>query len=240
MHAALAALSRTPRPHDIPSVVTRLRTIEEALPARHGVACFTRLYRWTTENVGNAVTAGTFEAPDAMVILDVGFASLYFDAVDAWARGEPPPGAWAPLLERADHPGISPLRFALAGMHAHINRDLAVAVARASRRAPVERSPRFRDYQRINEVLDATSDAVRGALLPPVLSELDARLGECDDALILATIRVARRAAWEAAQLLWPLRRTPVAWAGAVDALDATVGAGARLLLLEPDADPAP
>ena len=85
-------------------------------------------------------------------------------------------------------------------------------------------------------MLDRTSDGVRGALLPPFLADLDARLGECDDALILATIRVARRAAWEAAQLLWTMRCTPAAWDTALAALDGTVGAGARLLLIEPDA----
>ena len=126
-------LARAPRPTDIPGVVARLHAIEGALQATHGVAAVNRLYRWTTQNVGRGVDTGRFEAPAERVRLDVHFANLYFDAVDAWATDAEMPGAWAPLFERGDDPDIAPLRFALAGMHAHINRDLAVAAAARGR-----------------------------------------------------------------------------------------------------------
>ncbi|MFN7144548.1 MAG: DUF5995 family protein [Myxococcota bacterium] len=233
--ATLARLAGTPRPTTIDDVIERLLAIEAALPARHGVAAFTRLYRWTTENVGLAVRAGRFESPDQMVTLDVRFADLYFDAVDAWALGEPIPGAWAPLFERAEDLDLAPLRFALAGMHAHINRDLAVAVALSDPAPPEEDTPRFRDYRLLNAILDETSDQVRHRLLPPDLEEIDAALGEVDDRVVLAAIATARRGAWEAAQLLYAVREHPLALRAAVDVLDGAVGAGARLLLFQPE-----
>jgi len=232
MHPLLP-LARIPRPTDIHGVVARLNAIEGALPAKHGVAAFNRLYRWTTQNVGRGVEAGRFEAPAEMVRLDVHFANLYFDAVDAWATGAELPGAWAPLFERGEDPDIAPLRFALAGMHAHINRDLAVAVAEAEADAPTEASARFRDYMRINAVLDETSDEVRHLLLPPALQAMDHQLGELDDRVILAGMAAARRSAWQVAELLHRVRGNPRAWGLALGFLDASVGASARLVLLD-------
>lgn len=233
--ATLARLAGTPRPTTIDDVIERLLAIEAALPARHGVATFNRLYRWTTENVGLAVRAGRFESPAQMVTLDVRFADLYFDAVDAWALGEPIPGAWQPLFERADDADLAPLRFALAGMHAHINRDLAVAVALSDPHAPDEDTPRFRDYRRLDTILDETSDQVRHRLLPPALGEIDAALGEIDDRVVITAIATARRGAWEAAQLLYAVREHPFALRAAVEVLDGAVGTGARLLLFDPE-----
>lgn len=232
---SVTALARSPRPTDIHGVIARLHAIEAELPARHGVATFNRLYRWTTENVGRGVDQGRFEAPDEMVRLDVQFANLYFDAFDAWALEREVPGAWAPLFERGDDPDIAPLRFALAGMHAHINRDLSVAVAEAGTNAPDEDTARFRDYTLINVVLDETSDEVRGRLLPPALLAADERLGELDDRLVLTGIAAARRSAWEVAQLLHRIRHRDWVWRAALGFLDRSVGASARVLLLDPE-----
>ena len=52
------------------------------------------------------------------------FAWLYFDAIAA----ADPPSAWRPLFASAERRGILPLQFAFAGMNAHINRDLPVAL----------------------------------------------------------------------------------------------------------------
>ena len=61
--------------------------------------------------------------------LDVVFAGLFFAAVDALERD--PASAAAGLACRCSRQrsrgGIAPLQFALAGMNAHINRDLPVA-----------------------------------------------------------------------------------------------------------------
>ncbi|MDP2313609.1 MAG: DUF5995 family protein [Pseudomonadota bacterium] len=230
----LCRLARLPRPTTIAGVVERLLAIEDALPPTHGVAAFNRLYRWTTQNVGAAVDAGRFEAPEAMIALDVHFADLYFDAVDAWALGGPIPTAWSPLLSRGDDPEISGLRFALAGMHAHISRDLPVAVASLHGEPPEEDTPRFRDYVLVNRVLEETSETIRHLILPPLLNRIDAHLGELDNHVVIGSISAARRAAWEAAQVLWAVRERRWAWDLGVGCLDTAVGASAAVLLLEP------
>lgn len=237
--AAVCAVARTPRPTTIAGVIARMSAIEAAIPADSGVAAFHRLYRWTTENVDRAVRTGRFERPDEMVALDVRFANLYFDAVDAWALGAASPalpGAWAPLFELGAAPP-SPLRCALAGMHAHIHRDLAVAVALSAPNRPEEGTPRFRDYLLVNTVLDETSDEVRPRILPAELLLADAALGELDDIVILGLIRTARRAAWDAGEVLYRLRDHPTGWRAAVAALDLAVGRSARLLLHDPSPD---
>lgn len=232
--AELQRLARRPRPTTVGGVVARMEVIEAALPEPHGVATFTRVYRWTTEQVGAAITAGEFEAPQDMTVLDVAFADLFFDAVDAWATDERPPAAWRPLLERCEDPAIAPLSFALAGMHAHINRDLAVALVRTSSGRMQEDSPQFRDFQRIDTVLDRTSDQIRDRILPPALVAADDALGEHDDAVMLRAIVTARRAAWEVAERLSLVAAVPALFDAALAVLDASVGATARAIL-DPD-----
>jgi hypothetical protein len=56
--------------------------------------------------------------------LDVTFAGLYFDAVEAAGDPAAVPLAWRPLIEERGQPAIEPIQFALAGMNAHINHDL--------------------------------------------------------------------------------------------------------------------
>lgn len=228
---SLGALAAAPRPTSVALVIERMSAIEDALAPQHGVAVFTRLYRWTTEQVDAAIDVGRFERLDEMAALDVEFADLYFDAVDAWATGEPIPAAWRPLFDRADDPDIPATAFALAGMHAHINRDLAVALVRTAEEPLVDDSDRFRDYEAINEVLAQTSDQIRDRILPPALVGVDAAMGEVDDAMVMRAISTARRAAWEVAQRLQAVSFFPPALEAAVAVLDTSVGATSRAIL---------
>src|SRR5262249_23490375 len=57
--------------------------------------------------------------------LDVVFANMYFAAIAAGdVDPSRAPSAWRPLLRPRRNCGIARLQFALAGMNAHINRDL--------------------------------------------------------------------------------------------------------------------
>ena len=154
--------------------------------------------------------------------------------MDAWAHGRRPPGAWRPLFDRCEDPATPALVFALAGMHAHINRDLAVALARSASGPLREDSPQFRDYRHIDAVLDRTSDGIRHRILPPTLAAADAALGEHDDVMVLRAITTARRAAWEVAQRLSAVATIPILFDAALAVLDTSVGATARAIL-EPD-----
>ena len=134
-----------------------METEVAALPAKDGVACFTRLYLSVTESVQQQLTGFAFRDPRFLARLDVVFADLFFSALDA-ARADPArlPRAWAPLVDGRSRRGIAPLQFALAGMSAHINRDLPVALVATCRELGIgleEGSGQHADFVHVNGVL---------------------------------------------------------------------------------------
>ena len=110
------------------------------------------MYLQVTEAVRDELPS--FESPEFVERLDVLFAEFYFQAFDAAAAQAWVSKAWAPLFDRRDERGILALQFAIAGMNAHINNDLAHALVltwqrarpRAGARQP--RVPRLREGQR--------------------------------------------------------------------------------------------
>src|SRR5881394_4458405 len=113
----------------IADVIERLRTIEGSAPSADGVVCFARLYLSVTEDVGADLTGRGFADNRFLETLDVHFAGLFFSALESYDRDPGgTPSAWVPLFAQRSHRGIAPLQFALAGMNAHINRDLPVAL----------------------------------------------------------------------------------------------------------------
>ena len=97
--------------------------------------------------------------------LDIVFANLYFDAVaggDADPRGAP--SAWRPLFECRHRRGILSIQFALAGMNAHINRDLPagiVATYLATGGAPAPSGDRYDDFTKVNELLESVEAQIK-------------------------------------------------------------------------------
>src|ERR1700730_11073625 len=112
-------------------LLDRMAAIDQALPPTDGVACFNRMYRLVIESVQEHVTAGFFGDPVWIGRLDIMFANLYLTATLTPLAADTP-RSWAALLERSSDPQVLPLQFALAGMNAHINHDLAIAVVTAS------------------------------------------------------------------------------------------------------------
>jgi len=140
-----------------------MEAILSPLGAADGVACFTRLYLAVTRGVQERLAGVTFADGAFLARLDERFADLFFAAV------ERPPPAWAPLFEARARKRIAPLQFALAGMNAHINRDLPVALVQTCVEAGValeEASPQHADYVRVNGVLATVEAQVRRDYLP--------------------------------------------------------------------------
>src|SRR5688572_14639476 len=102
-----------------------MTAIDELLPDDDGLKWFNRLYLRVTVSVRKAVEGATFRDPEFLGALDVVFANLYFDALIA---GDGAPAAWQPLLGARHERGIARIQFALAGMNAHINRDLPLGI----------------------------------------------------------------------------------------------------------------
>jgi hypothetical protein len=201
-------LSATPA-GSIEDVVARMVAIDGVLPPTDGVSCFNKLYLEVTKNVLAHLGQATFGAPST-------------------------PRAWQPLFACRSSACIAPIQFALAGMNAHINRDLPVALVEtfaAMGLSPGERSPEHGDFERVNALLADTEKQVKALYLDPLLRTLDAEFGEVDDVIAMWSVDAAREAAWTNGQVLWHLRgMAPVADAY-LATLDRTVGFASRGLL---------
>lgn len=212
----------------IDGVVRRLRAIAAGLPPTDGVAVFNRMYLTVTEGVRTGL--GGFADPPAVAELDVLFAGRYLLAVDAVAAGRRPPACWRPLFELRADPEVHPLQFALAGMNAHIQHDLPLAVVDTCRRLGREPEQLEGDYHRINGLLAEVETAVREQLMPgPDVLE---RLEPMTHRIGAWSVGTAREAAWGSVRLLWGLRGRPAAARACATALDGAVGLLGRALLL--------
>ena len=223
-------------------MVQRLLAIEESAPRSDGVACFARLYRAVTEGVGADLTSQGFADARFLEALDVHFAELFFSALESYGR-EPAktPSAWVPLFAQRSRRGIAPLQFALAGMNAHINRDLPVALVTTCRELGLdlrEGSPEHADFERVDALLAHVEREVKSAYLTGWLAWVDRlvhRLHRIDDVVAMWDVSRARDAAWTNAQALWALGDEPPLAGDYLLALDRMVGLAGRGLLLPAD-----
>lgn len=222
-------------PGRLVDVVALMQGIRAALPARDGVACFTRLYLAVTEAVQAAVKPGRYRDPRFVRWLDVVFANLFFRALrEAGRRPSAVPKAWAPLVESRARRGIAPIQFALAGMNAHINRDLPVALVEtwsALRIEPHRGGPQHEDFSRLSSLLAEVEARVKAEFATGVLGEVDRSLGDVDDVVAMWNVHKAREAAWINAETLWSLRPAPGLADEFLLVLDRMVGFAGRGLL---------
>jgi hypothetical protein len=235
-----AILERTPVSR-IDDVLARLQEIDAALPAADGVACFNKLYLATTANVIAAANSGVFGGVRFVQTLDVAFGNLYFAALKAnEVEARDTPRAWRALFGARARTDVAPIQFALAGMNAHINRDLPVALVRTFqglKREPSPTSQEYEDYLRVNGVLAATEATVKEQYLTPLLHSLDRMFDGVDDVAAIWSIGEARGAAWVNAEALWRLRDWSALASDYLDALDGMVGFAGRGLLVPTTVD---
>jgi hypothetical protein len=190
----------------ITDVIARLRAIDEQLPPSDGVAAFNHVYLQVTEAVRDRLGSGFFADPAFVEELDVCFAGLFIGAVDAAVASDSLPLPWEPLFDLRRRAGLKPIQFVLAGMNAHINHDLAVALVRTcvSRRRTPEQV--LADYERLNDVLATLVRPVRQSLLDPELVAAGRPLSPLADLVSNWSIDKARDAAWVHGRTLYELR----------------------------------
>jgi hypothetical protein len=219
--------------HTIEDVVAAMRAIEAALPENDGVRWFNVLYRQVTE---------TMQADEAfwadwpfLQRLDVAFAKLYFDAIISWESNPAgAPKAWRPLFEARGNNRLLPLQFALAGMNAHINNDLVIAldgIARSEQQYPSREGQRYRDFQRVNDLLERVEVELQPVLSTGVVAAIDVALGDLDTILAMWKVRHARDTAWTNGEVVWHLRAAPHLRSEYLARLDRMVGFAGRGLL---------
>ncbi|MFE0810801.1 DUF5995 family protein [Streptomyces sp. NPDC058794] len=213
----------------VDTVLTRMRALDAALPARDGVAVFNRVYLTVTEAVDRHIDGGRFPDARSAIALDVRFAERYLAAVDAVEDGRRPPACWRPLFQFRRHPGVRPLQFALAGINAHIGHDLALAVVDTCRTLGCEPVDVEDEFDRVGDLLVTLEERVREELMPgPDLLQIADPLTHL---LGSWSLERARDATWAAARALWALRRLPEVAGEFTERLDAAVGFAGRMLL---------
>jgi hypothetical protein len=235
----LPILDRSPA-QTIEDAVALMTTIDRVLPDEDGVKWFNRLYLRVTIAVGKAVATSTFNDPAFLATLDVVFANQYFEALAAGSTDvRSAPAAWRPLLEARHASRVARLQFALAGMNAHINRDLPDGIVRAFSTLggdPTTDVLREQDFDAINDILERVEEEVKSEFTTGLVGIVDRLAGEADDAVAMWKVRKARSAAWTNAQVLWHLRDTPRLRERFFNRLDSLVGLTGRGLLRPVDA----
>jgi hypothetical protein len=232
-------MSPAPPAPDTPVVsvagaIARMEAIEAALPAADGLACFNRIYLDVTRQVNSELGQGFFADPEFMTQLDVTFANLYFGAADAAADPAAVPPAWRPLVDRRGTAGIEPIQFALAGLNAHINHDLPLAIVNTctARATAPDAGPHFADYQKVDQLLDAAEQSIRQSFEDAAELAADRHLSAVANLIGNWSINKARDVAWNNSLLLWAMRDDPVPRGLFLDTLTASTGLASRMLLV--------
>jgi hypothetical protein len=225
--------------HSIESAVAVMEAIDAALPDDDGVKWFNRLYLRVTVAVGKAVGEARFHDAGFLRRLDVEFANLYFSALASGLGGvAAAPSAWRPLLESRSTRGIARLQFALAGMNAHINRDLPEGIIRSFTALggdPLTADQREQDFDSVNGILEQVEQDVKIEFATGIVGSIDRIGGPVDDAVAMWKVRAARSTAWTNAQVLWGLRHVPRLRDRFFTRLDSLVGMAGRALLVPCD-----
>jgi uncharacterized protein DUF5995 len=216
--------------------VERLAAIQKSLPATDGLAYFNHMYGLVTRSVVQNLGITTFADPVWMSHLDIVFGNLYLNAVrDSMLTPSAIPPAWAPLLERRSDAGIAPLQFALAGMNAHINRDLPVAVVTTCTdlNTTPDDGSHHADFFAVNAVLAEVEPRIRQETEGTLLEDADTIFPGLQDVVANFNMVKARETAWANAGALWVCSRVaPDHGAAYIDALDHLTGFAGRGLLV--------
>ena len=222
-------------PATIAEVIADMQHIDTVLPRKDGVAIFNRLYLQVTQAVLAAGATATFHDPAFLDRLDVLFAGLYFQAEATIASGAPCPVAWRPLMQERSHPH-APIQFALAGMNAHINHDLPLAIVQTCQAlgvAPADGTPEHTDYETVNTLLGRVETQVAGWFATGLIADLeDVVPQDVDNALAMWSIVAARELAWDHAKVIWSLRRIPELERSYEDVLARTTELSGRAMLV--------
>ena len=218
----------------VAGAITRMEAIAAALPAADGLACFNRMYLDVTRQVNSQLGQGFYADPAFMTQLDVTFANLYFAAADTAGNPAAVPLPWRPLVQQRAGAGIEPVQFALAGMNAHINHDLPVAMV--STCADLATSPdagqHCADYQKVDQLLDAAEQSIRRSFESAPELAVDQHLSAVATLIANWSINSARDMAWTNCLLLWAVRDDPVARGLLLDSLAASTALASRMLLV--------
>lgn len=189
-----------------------MTAIEKLLPTDDGLWWFNWLYRQVTLAIQEECRKEAWRSPVWVKHLDVEFGKLYFEATLAWERDPKTcPRAWRPLFAARHDRYVAPVQYALAGLCAHINRDLPIAAARAAQKAHLvltRGSAEEEDYQRINKILYEVELRCVKELTTGWIRVVSTRMDPYDRKLAIAIVRWMRDIAWSHAETYAELARS--------------------------------
>jgi hypothetical protein len=200
--ALYAAVSGN-EPSTIDEVIAVMQRIDAILPDADGLKWFNRMYLMVTQEVD---LQGGWKDADWLLALDVVFAGFYLRAVANYLSGdEAVPISWQVLMAARHAPGIDRIQFAMAGMNAHINHDLALALLATDALKnviPSPGSPQYVDYQAVNDLLNSVMPSELSMLATDTLGMLAQDTGKVGRLLAFWDIYKARSLAWNFADHL--------------------------------------
>ncbi len=230
---ALFAVVSGPAPATIDDVIAVMQRVDQALADDDGLKWFNRMYLMVTQAVDLHPPDAGWKDPDWLLALDVVFAGFYLRAVAGYLSGdETVPISWQVLMETRHTPGIDRIQFAVAGMNAHINHDLALALlATDALRSmiPAPGSPQYLDYQAVNALLNSLMPSELTMLATDTLGVLAQDTGKVGRLLAFWDICKARSLAWDFADHLRGL--TGLSRTVALNAQDQMTGVIGRAVL---------
>lgn len=197
----LYAIVSGTQPETIDDVLRMMQDIDDLLTDGDGLKWFNRLYMMVTKEVDFSPPPGGWEDAAWLLRLDVVFAGFYFRAVAGFLDGTgDTPSSWCALMEVRYQSGIDRILFALAGMNAHINHDLALALLETDRErnvVPQDGSPQHVDYEAVNELLNSVMPSALEMLAVGVLGLAAQDTGKIGRVLAFWNICKARDLAWD-------------------------------------------
>ncbi|MDB5099396.1 MAG: hypothetical protein JWM80_3817 [Cyanobacteria bacterium RYN_339] len=200
-----------PRPQDISAVIARLHTIRDELAKKQDVrVVWATTYLLQTENTLKALQGpNDYENPEFIRQLSTRFAQYFFDAYDAYERGdmahvsEP----WKRVFDLAKDKNELTMETLLLSIDVHINYDLPRALADINAQPGANQ----RDFERYNQLFQDGMTAAKDKIitsysrkLGPInlLSLGDKLLFWLDTPLAIKWIGFIRGRAWDRAMAL--------------------------------------
>lgn len=196
--------------------ITNITNIDQVVDAIEGIVqwstanasrlgYFAALYKRITIAIRTAIAEQKFEDGPRMERFDVTFASRYFAALNGHfhpGQFPAPTHSWVVAFTGALLPDPIIVQQMLAGVNAHIDLDLGIAVEQV---APGAKLPSIHaDFDTVNKVLAAQVNGVVAEIdeLSPVLSDIYDVLMKNEIDLIDDALLIFRDGAWRFAELL--------------------------------------
>jgi hypothetical protein len=229
---ALYDLASGAAPTSIGQVIELMERIDDCVANSDGLKWFNRLYLSVTQQV-DLQPVTYWKDPSWLIDLDVLFAGFYFRALAGFLSGDPSvPASWTAMFEARYRTGVDRIQFALAGMNAHINHDLALALLAVDGQTggvPDPTSPQHVDYQAVNLLLKSVMPSALQMLAADTLGVLAEDTGKAGRLLAFWDICQARDLAWDFANHLSDL--SGGIRQAALDAQDQITGVVGRAIL---------